>query len=74
MKKKKNNYIDDGHTIYNMDVDGMPGRKEKKGNISLTKKEKRALIGAAFQYYFPIFLGVMLCFFVALLIVYFWLK
>lgn len=74
MKKKKNQYIDDGHTIYNMDVDGMPGRKEKKGNISLTKKEKRALISAAMQYYLPIFLGILFCFFIAILIVYLWLK
>lgn len=74
MKKKKNQYIDDGHTIYNMDVDGMPGRKEKKGNISLTRKEKRALIGAALQYYFPIFLLILFCFFLAGLLIYFWLK
>lgn len=74
MKKKKKEYIDDGHTIYNMDVDGMPGRKEVKGNISLTKKEKKTLIKAALEYYFPIFLAVLSCFFIALLIIYFWLK
>lgn len=73
MKKKKKQYIDDGHTIYNMDVDGMPGRR-KEGNLSLTKKEKTALIKAAMQYYLPIFLGVLFCFFIAILIVYLWLK
>lgn len=74
MKKNKKQYIDDGHTIYNMDVDGMPKRREKEGNLGLTKNEKKTLIKAAFQFYFPIFLGILFCFFIAILIVYLWLK
>ena len=27
-KNKKEKYVDDGHTIYNMDVDGMPHRND----------------------------------------------
>ena len=33
-KNKKEKYVDDGHTIYNMDVDGMPHRV-KKSNLFL---------------------------------------
>lgn len=42
-KNKKEKYVDDGHTIYNMDVDGMPHRKRHNNddNFSLTKNEKR---------------------------------
>lgn len=44
-KNKKEKYVDDGHTIYNMDVDGM-----------------------------PIVLGVIVCFFLAMLFILLWLK
>ncbi len=73
--KNKKKYIDDGHTIYNMNVDGMPNRKIKNSeNISLTKKERRALIKAALLHYLPILLGVIICFSIAILIIYFWLN
>ena len=29
-KKIKREYVDDGHTIYNMDVDGMSQKKKKE--------------------------------------------
>lgn len=73
-KKKKQKYIDDGHTIYNMDVDGMPHRVAKNDTgINLTKKEKRAIILAAFLHYGPIFIGILVCFFVAMLLIKLWL-
>ncbi len=73
-KKEKKEYVDDGHTIYNMDVDGMRHRRIKSGNVYLTKKEKRAAMLAAFMHYGPIFLGVIACFTLAMLLIYFWLK
>lgn len=76
-KNKKIKYEDDGHTIYNMDVDGMPHRRtSSKGNnnIDLTKEERRAMIKAAIGHYLPILLGVIGCFLLAMIIIYFWLK
>jgi hypothetical protein len=74
-KSKKKEYIDDGHTIYNMDVDGMPHRIPKNNNnIGLTRSERRAAILAALGHFLPILFGVLLCFFVTMLLIYFWLK
>ncbi len=57
-KKKRDEWVDDGRVVANMDVDGMPytfrrgarrnrdafGRKKRKGEqIELTKKEKRSI-------------------------------
>lgn len=72
---KKQKYIDDGHTIYNMDVDGMPHRRAKnKDDLFVTRKEKRAIIKAAFRHYFPIFIGVLICFLIAMLLIMLWLS
>lgn len=73
--KKKEKFIDDGHTIYNMDIDGMPKRSSNKGNeIGLTRKERRALIIAALLHFIPILIGIVVCFSLAMLIIYFWLR
>ena len=41
-KKIKPKYIDDGHTIYNMDVDGMPNKRPKNNEgLGLTRRERR---------------------------------
>lgn len=72
--KKKVKYVDDGHTIYNMDIDGMPHRIPKnKDGIQLTKKERKAIIKAAFSYYLPIIFGVIICFLLTMVLLYFWL-
>ena len=74
-KNKKQKYVDDGHTIYNMDVDGMPHRRfQNKEGIDVTKKERRAIIGAALLHYLPILLGVLGCFGIAFLLVLLWLR
>ena len=76
MKEKIKYKEDDGHTIYNMNVDGMKGYKsEKKIETYVTKKEKHAMIKAAYKVYFvPLFI-IILGFTVALLLIYFlWLK
>ena len=72
---KKEKFVDDGHTIYNMDVDGMPHRTIKtKNGISLTKKERKAVILAALAHYMPIVLMAIFCFGITMILMYFWLK
>lgn len=52
-KKIKPKYIDDGHTIYNMDVDGMPNKRPKNNEgLGLTRRERRAVIRAALLHFF----------------------
>ena len=75
-KKKKQKFIDDGRTIYNMDVDGMPHRRKKEdpNGVYLTKKERKAAIIAAILHFMPILFGVILCFTIVMVLLYFWLK
>lgn len=73
-KKKKTKYVDDGHTVYNMDGVKSPLSPEKKDNVALTRAEKRAAIRAAFKVFFPIFAGVILCFALVCVLMYLWLK
>lgn len=70
--KEKQIYNDDGHTIYNMDVEHLKNRRPKK--ITLNNKERFALIKAAFQRFLPILFGVILCFGIAMLLIYLWLN
>jgi len=74
--KEKKKYVDDGHTIYNMDVDAKwsKSRFESKKTIYVSKEEKRALIKAAFLAYFPKLLIVLIGFGLAIVLIYFWLK
>ena len=73
-RKNKPKYIDDGHTIYNMDVDGMPHRRvQSNDNLNVTKKEKRAMIRAALLRYLPILGLVILAFSVTMLLIFWWL-
>ena len=67
---KKEKYIDDGHTIYNMDVEGLPNRIEKRPSIGLTKKERKAMIKAAFQRYLPMLIMVIACYGIEMLLLY----
>lgn len=74
-KKKKVKYIDDGHTVYSMDgLDEARGIKRRGDSIKLSRKEKLAAIRAAFARFLPIFLGVVGCFSLTALLLYFWLK
>ena len=75
-KKKKQKFIDDGRTIYNMDVDGMPHRRKKEdpNGVYLTKKERKAAIIAAILHFMPILFGVILCFTIVMVLLYFCLK
>ena len=69
-KKTKTKYIDDGHTVYNMDGVGGARHREPK----LSKKEKRAAIRAALETYLPGLLMVVAAFTLASLLIFLWLK
>ena len=77
-EKRKTDFVDDGRTIYDMsgldDMHRTGPRHKKKEDIKLTRAERRALIRAAFAHYAPIFFGVLVCFTLAGLLIYFWLK
>lgn len=76
-KKKKVIYIDDGHTVY--DMNGLSGneqdkKKNKEEKVHLSFKEKRAVIRAALERFLPVLFLVIACFTVTILLIYFWIK
>ena len=76
-KKKKVEYIDDGHTIYNMDVEGFKWHDNKIKNedrVYVTKEDNTLLIKAAIKSYLPKMLIVLLGFTLAIILIYFWLN
>lgn len=74
-KNKNKEYIDDGHTIYDMNVDAKwNNKKEKTPCVMVTKEERWTLIKAAFMAYFPKLLLVLGCFLLAMILIYLWLK
>lgn len=78
--KKKNEYVDDGHTVYSMEGVTRPGavlpkfKKKVKTQDDVTRKEKNAMIRAAFKSYLPAFLTVLCCFAAVFALLYLWLK
>ena len=74
----KTEFVDDGRTIYDMsgldDMKGIGTRRDKKEGVNVSRSERRALIKAAFARYAPVFFGVLACFTLAGLLIYFWLK
>ena len=76
-KKKKDEYIDDGHTVYNMDIEGFRWHDRKARNANKTeisKKARRALIRSAYKSYLPPVLMILLGFSLAAVLLYFWLR
>ena len=75
---EKQKFVDDGRTIYDMsgidDMHRTGPRHEKKERINVTRSERRALIRAAFAHYAPIFFGVIVCFTLTAVLIYFWLR
>ena len=55
IKNNKNQeFIDDGHTIYDMNVDASwNNRREKSPSVMVSKDERRMLIKAALKAYLP---------------------
>ena len=61
IKNNKNQeFIDDGHTIYDMNVDASwNNRREKSPSVMVSKDERRMLIKAALKAYLPKLLMVL---------------
>ncbi len=87
MKNKKQNkpktvYKEDtGETIYSMA--GLEGKtpeeldrlaEEKKKRVAVTRKERRAMIRAAFEVYGPKFLIIIMSFSLVAVLLYLWLS
>lgn len=74
-KKEKQAFYDDGHTVFSMEqLVGPENYNKKEKQAGLTKKERRTAIKAAYETYLPLLLGVLLCFSLAIVIIYFWLR
>lgn len=74
-KSKKPEYVDDGHTVYNMDIDGFRWHDRKKAkNNYVDKDEKKELVKAAYKAYLPMLLLILAAFIVTALLLYLWLK
>ena len=74
-KEKKPVYIDDGHTVYSMEnLPSVTGKKKKDDGVNVTKKERRAMIRAAYAYYLPRLLLGVLCFAAVVILLWLWLK
>ena len=72
-KRKRQRYIDDGHTVYDMSGLNAGKAPDKGDGTHLSPKERRAAIAAAFERFLPIFFGVLCCFGLAMLIIWLWL-
>lgn len=72
--KKKQKYVDDGHTIYSMDVDAKWNKTKKDKSVCVSKEEKKQLLKGAFIAYFPKLLLVIAGFTLAFILIYFWLR
>ncbi len=72
--KKKQKYVDDGHTIYSMDVDAKWNKTKKEKSVYVSKEEKKQLLKGAFIAYFPKLLLVIAGFTLAFILIYFWLR
>lgn len=84
-KRKKKQYDDDdGRTIANMNVDGMPWyepnkedkekRRKRMEELKISRKEKRAMIMGAYLAYLPMFLCIIAAFTITTLLIYLWLS
>jgi len=88
-KKVKVIYVDDGRTLYDMDgvrrqnaiipdkITNTRLEREKnkdKEEARLERKERHAAIRAGYAVYLPILFGVLVCFAVVAVVMYFWLK
>lgn len=73
-KKNKIDFVDDGRTFYDTNVEGLPKKSPKSKKIILSNKERIALIKAIFIRYLPLLFGVIACFAVAMLLIYLWLN
>ena len=58
MKKNKEEFVDDGRSFANMDVEGMPRKftfdKNRKREYDVSKEEKKHLIIAGYKAFLPV--------------------
>ena len=73
-KKQKKQYIDDGHTIYDMSALTGKDKTDSTKQVGLSNKEKIAAILAAIQCYFPMLLIVLGSFLFVMLLIALWLS
>ena len=73
-KKQKKQYIDDGHTIYDMSALTGKDKTDSTQHVGLSNKEKLAAILAAFQCYLPMLLIVLGSFLFVMLLITLWLS
>lgn len=80
-KRKKKTYADDdGRTIVDMNVEGMPwyrpdsGKKKVNEEDKPTRKELFAMIRAGFRAYLPAFLSILIGFSLCCVLLYCWLN
>lgn len=83
MKKKKDEFIDDGRVIADMDYEHITGYKSKKERrkheelreLQISRKERRAIYKAAFAQFMPVF-GIFIAslLFVIFMLYFFWLN
>ncbi len=82
MKKKriKQEFVDDGRTLYDMSGVGSPEQMKrgmddsKKEKIHLTRSERWQVIKAALATYMPLALGIILCFSLTMVLISLWLN
>lgn len=78
-KKKQLPEWDDGRTVANMNVEGMPwyhpdSGKEVKEEDKPTHKEKRAMIRAGYLAHLPRFIAILVGFGITIFILWLWLN
>ncbi len=73
--KSKTEYVDDGHTVYDMtNVPSAAGKKKRDDGVEVTKKERRAILKAAYARYLPILACIVFCFLAAMVLLWLWLN
>ena len=80
--KEKDTYYDDGRTIVDMNVDGMPWynpnrterKKKNKDHDKPTFKERMAMIFGAYRAAFPFVLATIFAFGIVAIVLYLWLS
>ena len=78
-KKDKRPIYDDGHTIVDMNVEGMPWynphrTKDKKDRDKPTFKERMAMIWGGYRAILPFVLITVVAFTIVALLIYLWLS
>ena len=77
MNNNEEKYYDDGRTIANMDVEGMPHRikneKNRQSQYDVSKQEKRQLVFAAYKAMIPVLICGIVGMTLAMLLIMLWL-